>query len=319
MTVLILASRYDLTCDYVISQLRRLKCPYHRINSEDLPKMKLSFDPIKGDLHIKFDQSSLLLRAEEIRSVYFRRPVYLRDYGTSSRSPVEGFYRNQWSAFIRNLMVFEEAVWVNHPSATYLAEHKAYQLHKASSLGFQVPRTIVTNSSDLIDFGISSEGKLVVKGLDTVLLREGPFETFGFTQILDEASLKREHLISAPTVIQEPISQKLDVRVTAIGSDVFAASIESFDQPIRGDWRSLKGNVRYLSHNLPNGIATKCIELLKELGLFFGAIDLALSHGEYFFLEVNATGEWAWLVDSAKLPIDIAIANLLSSPPKNDL
>lgn len=52
--------------------------------------------------------------------------------------------------------------------------------------------------------------------------------------------------------------------------------------------------------------------LLKSLGLRFGGIDLAVSDGEYYFLEVNPTGEWAWLVDATALPIDEAIAGALS-------
>ena len=50
--VLILGSRFDLTCDYVVSALRELDCSYLRLNSEDLPEIEICLDPIEGSLII---------------------------------------------------------------------------------------------------------------------------------------------------------------------------------------------------------------------------------------------------------------------------
>jgi len=50
---------------------------------------------------------------------------------------------------------------------------------------------------------------------------------------------------------------------------------------------------------------------MKAMHLQFGAIDLAFCNDRYYFLEINPTGEWAWLVDAAKLPIDEEIATAL--------
>ena len=50
---------------------------------------------------------------------------------------------------------------------------------------------------------------------------------------------------------------------------------------------------------------------IKALGLEFGAIDLALQDDVYYFLEINPTGEWGWLM-GAELPIAEALARVLS-------
>ena len=34
---------------------------------------------------------------------------------------------------------------------------------------------------------------------------------------------------------------------------------------------------------------------MEKLKLNFGGIDLAYVNGEYYFIEVNPTGEWGWL------------------------
>jgi glutathione synthase/RimK-type ligase-like ATP-grasp enzyme len=311
-SVLILGSRFDLTCDYVVAQLRGLGCSYLRLNTEDLSESNVKLDPIRGTLVVQLAGTVFHLEANELKSVYYRRPVFLRDYDAAGHDPAEQFQRHQWATFIRSLMVFYSSQWINHPAATYYAEHKAVQLRIAYGIGFAVPETVVTNQESLIGSEITRDDDIVIKGLDTVLVRYGINETFGFTNIIKRHSLIGEEISSAPVMFQEPISNKLDLRVTVIGSDVFAVSILADGKPIKGDWRQQKDKASFVPFTLPSEIQDKCILLLKKLGLVYGAIDLALEGNQYYFLEINPTGEWAWLVDSAKLPIDIAIAKCLA-------
>ena len=313
-SVLILGSRFDLTCDYVVAQLCKLGYSYLRLNSEDLPALELGLDPVKATLVVRGTDIFHYLDLRELKSVFYRRPVFLRDYDEPAYKPFERFQRQQWAAFLRNLMVFDTCLWVNHPAATYFAEHKAVQLRVAHKVGFAIPGTIVTNQESLIPRELSRGGKVVVKGLDTVLMRQGLTETFGFTQILERSQLLDEEMNSAPAVFQEPIVPKLDIRVTVIGSDVFAASILSGGKPVKGDWREEKARASFHPYVLPVETRNKCLRLLEDLGLVYGAIDLALEGDTYYFLEINPTGEWAWLVDSAGLPIDLATAKCLVQP-----
>ena len=52
---------------------------------------------------------------------------------------------------------------------------------------------------------------------------------------------------------------------------------------------------------------------MDELGLTFGGIDLALCGDEFYFIEVNPTGEWGWLVKTAGHEIHKAIADYLEA------
>ena len=97
-----------------------------------------------------------------------------------------------------------------------------------------------------------------------------------------------------------------------IGDQVFAAAITVDGKPVSDDWRGHKRDAQFREFDLPPKTAGRCRAFVRALGLVFGAIDLALCDGEYYFLEINPTGEWAWLVDSAGLPIDEAIADALS-------
>ncbi len=178
--VLILASRYDLTCDFVVAQLRTRSVPYLRLNTEDLSDSIVCLDPVGRHLVIKQSGGSYYITPDHLRSVFFRRPVFLRDYGDDHRSPEDRFSRLHWMAFVRNLMLFEEACWINNPATTYKAEHKAVQLSLAATLGFAVPETRVTNAPSPQSLGALS-GQVAIKGLDTVLLRDQGHEMFGFT------------------------------------------------------------------------------------------------------------------------------------------
>jgi len=208
------------------------------------------------------------------------------------------------------MMAFDKCLWVNNPRETYVAEHKGYQLHVASSLGFSIPKTIITNDKrGAID--IFQDIPFVVKGLDTVLLRDHETEYFGFTHALSPTEFNDSIVKSAPIIIQERISNKIDLRITIIGSTVLSTSIKRNDRGIDGDWRVDKQGLQFNRFELPDAVSKMCVQLVSELGLQYAAIDLMHSDGEYYFLEVNPTGEWAWLVDEASLPIDEAFAELL--------
>lgn len=310
--ILILSSRADFSCDYVVAQLLALGRPYLRLNTEDFASYEVSLDPIRKELRCRVKNTNFLINSDSLRSVWFRRSVYLRDSSASIPSKAdEQIARMQWAAFVRGLVVFDRARWFNHPGATYLAEQKPLQLSVAKEIGFSVPQTLITNDATRAEF-FSSE-RLAVKGVDTVLAHESGEEIFAFTDILARSHLSAESLRAFPATVQEAILPKVDIRVTVIGDSIFAASITRDDWGIAGDWRADKTDLRYARHSLPSSIEELCLRLMQRLGLRFGAIDLVRRSDDYFFLEINPTGEWAWLVDTTGMKIDEAIAHELTS------
>lgn len=310
--ILILASKYDLSCDYIVAKLRDLNHSYIRINSEDLPSFKFTLDPVSRKLQIKGLGSTEEYTSVTIKSIYYRRPVFLREYGYTQDYSLNKFQQLHWAVLIRNLMVYDECFWMNHPQSTYLAEHKGIQLFYAAKVGFDVPKTLFTNSLSSLSSDMIADNNIVVKGIDTVLYKEEEFETFGFTHFVDVRELTEHNLKLVPATLQQPIKNKIDIRVTVIGDTVLAASIKSKEgNGVPKDWREHKENIEYHKYELPYVVKSKCVDLARQFNLVFGSIDLLFSEGKYYFLEINPTGEWAWLVDSAKLPIDTAIAKCL--------
>jgi len=309
--VLILASRFDFTCDYVVAALRRRGVVYLRLNSEDLADCSVTLDPVARRLTVVLAGAHFCVTPTSLRSVLFRRPVFLRDYGDDNRSSQDRFARIQWAAFMQNLALFDDARWYNNPASTYGAEHKAVQLYEAARIGMRVPATLVTNAPSHEDVCLSGR-QCAVKGLDTVMVREAGDEMFGFTTFASQTDCDDPAWTSAPTVFQEAIRDKTDVRVTVIDDRVFAAEVLVAGKGVTDDWRLHKRSAQFARHDLPEEVSKQCVELVAALGLRYGGIDLALSGDAYYFLEINPTGEWAWLVDAAGLPIDEAVADALS-------
>ncbi len=244
---------------------------------------------------------------EHLESVYFRAPVFLRT--GKAYTLEEQLYRSQWSAFIRNLIVFDKARWLNHPVSTYQAENKLFQLKLAKEHGLDVPTTYVGNA---IPKGIKPDQSYIVKSLDTALFYENGREMFTYTNIADGHELTNSKVQYAPVIIQEHLEKKIDIRVTVIGNRLFAVNILKNGHQIKGDWRKTPSEeLNYIPIELPNEIERKILSLMKNLNLAFGGIDFALVDGKYYFIEVNPTGEWGWLVSTTNLPINEAIVDWL--------
>lgn len=117
---------------------------------------------------------------------------------------------------------------------------------------------------------------------------------------------------SAPAIAQQALRDKIDMRITVVGDEVFAVRILKNSRGIEGDWRvTPKDQLSYNSFRLPLADEDRCREFARRMGLAFAAIDLVETEEGLFFIEVNPTGEWSWLVAEDR-PIDAAIASWLA-------
>ena len=309
--ILIISNKHDYSTDHIAFQLNKMGVSYLRLNRDQFPDFKINLIPTDQRLFGETKDFSFEVTSELLKSIYFRAPVYLRDNYQPDLSPDEQLGRTQWASFIRGLTVFDNVLWVNHPQATYKAEIKPYQLHIAKKIGFDVPSTIITNTTQHQNIVGKERPELIVKTLDPVILNIDTQEAFIYTNIVEYDELSKADISSAPVILQEALIPKIDIRVTVIDNVVFAVDIKQKGEGINKDWRLEKNDVQYTKINLPSGIEKNCISLVNALGLKFGAIDLAIHNGKHYFLEINPTGEWAWLLEHTKLEIDVEIVSLL--------
>ena len=193
--VLLLTSKYDFSADMVALRLKEMGANYLRINREGLADYRLTINPVEPSLSV-VRNGKLVGTSKSLKAIWFRQPVFLRNTPPNPLSSEDQLVRSQWTAFLRALSVFEEVRWMNWPQATYLAESKPYQLLKASRCGFRVPSTYVGNDSHL--FKQKLVNPVIVKSLDTILIRQGNDSIFTYTTECDVNELTDESVGSAP-------------------------------------------------------------------------------------------------------------------------
>lgn len=306
---LIISSSIDYSTDYISLELKKRNQKYLRINWDQLDNSVLSYSLDDELLKIITSDDEFSVQRNNLKSVYFRAPVFIRS--NKHYSLEKQLYRSQWSSFIRNLILFENAKWINHPVSTYKAENKLFQLEKARQCGLLTPTTFVANGSL---FDVILEKKYVVKSLDTALFFDDGNEFFTYSIVMTGAELKKASLTEAPVIIQEYLDNKTDIRVTYIDGKCFAVLIKKNGSGIYGDWRvTRKDELSYSPFVLPNDIQDLLVTFMKNIGLLFGGIDLIYSEGKFYFIEVNPTGEWGWLAKTVSLPIPSVIVDCMVS------
>lgn len=306
---LILSTTTDYSTDLICVELEKRGLEYLRLNRDHFTEYEINYTLQDNALRVKMGDTWYELSAQCVNSIYFRAPVFLRTTG-KAYSLEEQLKRSQWSAFIRNLIVLDKALWINYPPSVYQAENKLYQLKIAKECGMSVPETYVGNA---LPDNIIPEKTYIVKSLDTALFYDNGKEMFTYSTMIRGQELLESEIKLAPIILQEYLEHKTDLRVTVVGNQIFPVAIMKHGKAIAGDWRkNSKDDLDYTPVKLPQIVNKQIVELMKKINLTFGGIDLALVDDTYYFIEINPTGEWGWLASSVKIPIDKAIVNCLA-------
>lgn len=118
-----------------------------------------------------------------------------------------------------------------------------------------------------------------------------------------------------PWMIQDYVEAERDVTVVAVRDRLFAfESDRTGFPPDVIDWRraDLLAPTRWTPHTLPAPIAAGIAGLMRDLSLHYGRVDFLLAGLTYWFLEINANGEWNWLDPRGDAGILDALAGELS-------
>lgn len=313
-SVLIVSTVVDVATDAVVEHLNQLGTPLIRINTEDLPfSADLDYSIGTGGPRPIFRSS--LPSPGWFGSVWYRR-VRVPSIPEGMDPGVHDFcVREARSALIGGL-IGHQARWMSPPAAIWEAEFKPYQLRVATDLGLSVPRTLISNRPDSVRAFCDGHAGVIAKPVRSGHVVRDGIECAVFTTKLEKDDLHdRADIQLCPTIYQELVPKKFDIRVTIVGSRVFAAAIDSQSDPSALiDWRKTTNpNLPHFPIDLPASLTAKLLELTSRLSLSYGAVDLVLTpDGRYVFLEINPNGQWLWLDDILDLGISRAVAEWLS-------
>jgi hypothetical protein len=309
--VLIISTVADIATDDVVKRLDTLGVPHRRLNTEDYPFSRtLTFNP-------QGHRSNIVSDGEVVptpSSVWYRR------IRSPSKPPdmdegVYDFCLQESRAAMLGCILNLPVQWMSHPTAVWQSEFKPYQLSLASQLGLPIPRTVITNDQNAVREAFKEFKEMVIKPARSGYFTENgqPFSIFT-SRVLEEHLYDLGDAQLSPAIYQQFIRKVVDVRVTIIGERVFAAAIESQSDPeAMIDWRKTTNpELPHRRLTLPESITDLLLQLMKSLGLSFGAIDMVRdTKGDYIFLEVNPSGQWLWIDEKLGFGISDAIADWL--------
>ncbi len=307
--VLIATEAEDVTADMVITELNRRSVPVVRFNPSDIGgglTVSARFGtcpvPVAGQVHTP----SRAARLDQVRAVYWRRPTW-PEFQVLERDDARFAAAQVRYGLGGTLYALEGPLWVNHPLRAAAADYKPAQLALAQRLGLTVPPTIITNDPGEAREFIDSYGPAIYKTLRwTPYTRDGvPVTGWAEPVTADEID---DCVRVTPHLFQAQVDKTSDVRVLVVGRHVFAVRIESDLL----DWRKDYAALSYSVINLPDPLEKALLTYLDRLGLASGSFDLAVDRaGDYWWLELNPNGQWAWLEQNTGLEMSASFADLL--------
>lgn len=314
--ILVITSSTDATATYLCDKLVQNGIPFARFDTEEFPSRLTLHWEIYPNSFATLSGDSRVIEIGRIGSVWYRRPSPPAISQEITEPAAREFARRECEDALAALWQELKALWVNHPASIRFATRKPHQLRTACELGFNVPHTILSaNQSQVRSFWEMHNGAVVFKSLHQDAIEVAGRNFFAYASRLTAEHLAElERLMLAPVLFQNYIKPKLEIRVTVIGKQVFAASIDTLKSADEPDWRRITPDKQnWEPHVLPTSIEELCRQLVQRYDLHFGAIDLILTpQGEYYFLELNANGQWVWIEMITEMPISAAMIDLLS-------
>lgn len=316
--IIIVTNRLDQTADFLILELQRRQAKYLRFNTEDFPqhvRVVWQMDGTDIDGYFQFPKGKVGFK--DIKSIWYRRPVPPVPSDLIEDPAAYEFALAESETALDSVWRTLDCFWVSHPDSLRRAEFKLHQLKEAAQAGFRIWPTLLTNEAESAQaFYRDHDGGVVYKPLRQGRLVRGDEVSLIYTNLIGSSEAERLDAVTyAPSLLQKYVEKQSEIRVTVIGTEVFAVEIFSQDHAdSQHDWRrGDTAQLRHAAHPLPEQTKFKCVQLVRTLNLAFGAIDLILTpSGEYVFLEINPNGQWAWIQQLCpEIPLRETLADLL--------
>lgn len=308
VVILIFSEEADIHARAVVEHIER--------RGDSVRVMDYRIFPLESNLMASYERGheSVVLETaqgvidfQDIKSCWWRRPQAF-DLGNKLKSDEAEFAYGECQEAMDGIQWAMKARWLNPPSNDEMGHRKTYQMSIAHQLGFPMPETLVTNNpAEVIEFQGRLDGKKIIyKPFSATRKHWRETRVFGKREL--------QHLDSlcfSPTIFQRYVSGQ-DVRLTAVGGELFAAVIDARSSEYPVDFRMNMDRVTMHVTEIPADVQRFVGALMKRLGLVYGAIDFRIDeHGDWYFLEINPAGQWLFVEEATGLPISESIADWL--------
>jgi glutathione synthase/RimK-type ligase-like ATP-grasp enzyme len=319
--ILLIRDRDNPTADYIESRLRERGQAIARFYPEAYPvEAAFTVDySARGERRVRLTGEDGATDLAGLTAVWFKQIQTPRVHDEIADPNTRRFVEHECQTILFDLWHTLDCLWMpGPPSALSTGQYKIRQLRIAAEVGFELPPTLVTtNPDEVLAFYQEQNGQVVSKLVGTMSSRYIARDAVRYTEPVTPRDLGYVDAIRfCPIFIQAYVPKRVELRVTVVGRQVFAAEIQSQgNNRTRHDWRHYDHyRTTHRAHELPPDIQLSCLRLVERLGLCYGALDLILTpDGRYVFLEINPGGQYLWIEFATGLPITDAICDLLIS------
>lgn len=319
----------NFSIEKVTEYIDKNNCEVIRFDVDLYPlQNKLSTVFQDGEWVSFLETSETKYRLDDISSVWYRRAYNIGNGLKEELDPkffgaAMGEIRNTLFGFLESV----DAYALGKPSVYRRLDSKEEQLKIADKIGLTIPETCLTNNPEEARKFILKHKNVVAKMQTGFAIYEDGVESVVFTNVVHEDRLEElDSLLYCPMQFQKMIEKKKELRITVVGRDVYAFEVDSQQfEDAKVDWRKDGVNLidKWSRTELPKNIEEKLLDLLDVYNVDYGAIDMIVSpDDEYYFIEINAAGEFFWLdnLTEGNL-ISKSIADLLcdKAPRRNNM
>lgn len=184
---------------------------------------------------------------------------------------------------------------------------------EAKKQGLKIPHTLITGSKAKLKHFIelNESGVVSKRILDSYYYEDDKYAyNFNLTFSISPEILEEVPDEFAISFFQERIIADFEIRVIYIDGIMYAACIYNFDDAI--DYRTKlwsMENLRITPFELPKEIENKLDEIFKKFNMNYGSADLMYKNDDYYFLEINPTGQISFINNACNFYIENLLAN----------
>lgn len=195
--------------------------------------------------------------------------------------------------------------------------NKLYVLQTAKRIGLIIPETIVTNSKSSLQAFKNLHRDIVCKPIcNADFFNFNNINWAMYTSVLNSQLIDDLPIEIFPCLAQKHIAKEFEIRVFYLNGMCYSAAIFSQQtEQTKVDLRKHSGKIanRIVPYKLPLEIEDKINKMMSILNFNIGVIDFIKSiTGDYYFLEVNPSGQFNQISFSCNFFIEKKIAVALA-------
>lgn len=190
---------------------------------------------------------------------------------------------------------------------------------EAKEQGLKIPHTLITGNKEKLKTFYNAfdykNGIVSKRILDTLYYQDNDFlYNFNLTFQITSEILDQTPDEFAISFFQERIIADFEIRVIYIDGYFYSTAMHIFEDII--DYRTKlieMENLRMVPFKLPTIIEEKLEKVFRKFNLNYGSADLMYCDDEYYFLEINPTGQISFINNACNYYIENKLAEILKN------